>query len=122
MIKGTLIAESMRVGAELSGVGLVTRKISRVAAGDVTAGQPELWTFIEFEAEDADVESLAGALANTLDQRLGWYTDLHTTAETFVVYAGRVFRYPRGDSAGRAEAEAYGRSHGVPENQLDWPE
>ena len=122
MIKGTLIAESMRVGAELSGVGLVTRKISRVAAGDVTAGQPELWTFIEFQAEDADAERLAGALANALDQRLGWYADLHTPEETFVIYSGRVFRYPRGDSAGRAEAEAYGRSHGVPENQLDWPE
>jgi hypothetical protein len=83
MIKGTLIAESMRAGTELSGVRLVTRKITRVA---------------------------------------GWYTDLHSTEETFVVYAGRVFRYPRGDSAGRAEAEAYGRSHGVPESQLDWPE
>jgi hypothetical protein len=122
MIKGTLIAESMRAGTELSGVRLVTRKITRAAAGDAAAGQPELWTFIEFEAEDADVESLAGALADTLDQRLGWYADLHTTEETFVVYAGRVFRYPRGDSGGRAEAEAYGRSHGVPENQLDWPE
>ena len=122
MIKGTLIAESMRAGTELSGVRLVTTKITRVAAGDAAAGQPELWTFIEFEAADADVESLAGALADALDQRLGWYTDLHTTKETFVVYAGRVFRYPRGDSAGRAEAEAYGRSHGVPESQLDWPE
>jgi hypothetical protein len=66
MIKGTLIAESIRVGAELSGVRLVTRKITRAAAGDAAAGQPDLWTF--------------------------------------------------------TEAEAYGRSHGVPENQLDWPE
>jgi len=33
MIKGTLIAESMRAGTELSGVRLVTRKITRVAAG-----------------------------------------------------------------------------------------
>ena len=122
MIEGTLIAESLRPGTELGGMRLAVIKLSRAAAGDVSAGQPELWTFIEFEAEDADVESLAGALADTLDQRLGWYTDLHTTEETFVVYAGRVFRYPRGDSAGRAEAEAYGRSHGVPENQLDWPE
>jgi hypothetical protein len=66
MIEGTLIAESIRVGAELSGVRLTVRKISRAASG-------------------------------------------------------RVFRYPRGDSAGRAQAAAYGRSVGVPENQLDWP-
>jgi hypothetical protein len=122
MIKGTLIAESIRAGAELSGVRLVTRKITRAAAGDAAAGQPEMWTFIEFEAEDADAGSLAGALADALDQRLGWYTDLRSAEETFVIYSGRVFRYPRGDSRGRAEAEAYGRSHGVPENQLDWPE
>jgi hypothetical protein len=34
----------------------------------------------------------------------------------------KVFRHPRGDRAGRAEAAAYGRQHGVPEGQLDWTE
>jgi hypothetical protein len=33
-----------------------------------------------------------------------------------------VFRYRRGDEAGRAEAVAYGRSVGTPEHQLDWEE
>ncbi|MGW5364852.1 hypothetical protein [Actinopolymorpha pittospori] len=37
------------------------------------------------------------------------------------VYAGRVFRYPRGDLAGRAAAADHGRAVGVPEEQLDWP-
>lgn len=49
------------------------------------------------------------------------HPDFRTPEETFVVYSGKVFRYRRGDSAGRAEAEAYGRSKGVPENELDWP-
>jgi hypothetical protein len=121
MIEGTLIAESIRTGAELGGVRFVTRKIRRALAGDVTAGQPELWTLIEFEAEEADAEVLADALAKVLEKEHGWYTDFRTSEETFVVYSGRVFRYPRGDSAGRAEAAAYGRSVGVPEPQLDWP-
>jgi hypothetical protein len=98
MIEGTLIGESVRVGAELSGVRLTVRKVSRAASGDT-----------------------ADAIANVLDRPGGWYADFRTPAETFVVYAGRVFRYSRGDSAGRAEAAAYGRSVGVPENQLDWP-
>lgn len=38
-----------------------------------------------------------------------------------MVYAGCTFHYARGDAAGRAEAVAYGREHGVPEAQLDWP-
>jgi len=121
MIEGTLIAESIRVGAELDGVRLVTRKISRSAAGDAAVGQPELWTLIEFEAEEPDAGLLADALAKVLDRQYGWYTDFRTPDETFVVYSGRVFRYPRGDSTGRAEATAYGRSVGVPDHQLDWP-
>jgi hypothetical protein len=121
MIEGALIAESIRVGAELDGVRLVIRKISRSPAGDVSAGQPELWTIIEFEGDESDRQALADALAAVLMKELGWYADFRTPEETFVVYSGRVFRYPRGDSAGRAEAVEYGRSMGVPEHELDWP-
>ncbi len=39
-----------------------------------------------------------------------------------VVFHGRVFKYPTGDSTRRAEVEGYARSVGVPEAQLDWPE
>lgn len=121
MIEGALIAESFRVGAELGGMRLVARKVSRVARGDTAAGQPELWTVIEFEADERDAAVLADALAKVLRQRGGWYADFRTPRETFVVFASRIFRYPRGDSPGRAEAAGYGRSLGVPESQLDWP-
>jgi len=96
MIVGTLIAESIRAGAELAGIRLVATKISRAAVGDVSAGQPELWTLIEFEAPEDDTEVLAEALATALEQRHGWYADFRTPQETFVVYSGRVFRYPPG--------------------------
>jgi hypothetical protein len=46
---------------------------------------------------------------------------LKSTCEAFVVFPGRVFRYLRGDAAGRTEAQAHGRTVGVPEPQLDWP-
>lgn len=121
MIEGTLIAESIRVGEELGAVPLVVRKIRRSPQGDVPAGQPEIWTLIEFEADEQDAGGLADALAKVLEREHGWYVDFRTPEETFVVYSGKAFRYPRGDSAGRAEAEEYGRSVGVPEDQLDWP-
>lgn len=121
MIKGTLIGESIRVGAELGGVRLVSHRISRKAAGEESAGQAELWTLIEFEADERDAELLAEALAQVLEHDGGWYCDFRTPGETFVVYSGRIFRYPRGNGPGRAEAAAYGRSVGVPEPQLDWP-
>lgn len=47
MIEGTLIAESIRVGAELDAVRLVTRKISQSAAGTpISARQTRRSSFI----------------------------------------------------------------------------
>jgi hypothetical protein len=105
----------------LDGRNLHLRKISRADAGDVNAGQPRTWTFLEFEVDDDHVAGVADALSRSMEVSGGWYCDFRTNEETFVVFADRIFRYPRGEEGGRAEAEAYGRSVGVPEAQLDWP-
>jgi hypothetical protein len=118
---GTLIAESLRVGAIIEGIPFVTTKFARADVGDVGAMQPLTWTFLEFEVAEDDAERLALALEASLQRPGGWYCDFRNDEETFVVFADRTFRYPRGDRAGRAEAIAYGRSVGVPEAQLDWP-
>ena len=119
---GTLIAESLRPGAVLDDLDLIVRKISRGDVGDVSAGQPLTWTFLEFEAREEDAPRLAEALSDALDPIGGWYCDFRTADETFVAFGGRVFRYSRGDRAARSEAESYARSVGVPEAQIDWPE
>jgi hypothetical protein len=122
MANGILIGESVRVGASLEGVTLAVDKVYRLAVGDETSGQPRIWTFIEFEIPDGGVHKLATALTNALDPASGWYCDFRSAEDTFVVFAGRMFRYRRGDQTGRSEAENYARSIGVPEAQLDWPE
>ena len=121
-INGTLIAESMRVGASLENLPMRVVKISREDAGDVIAGQPSRWTFIAFEIPDEHADALAAALGDALSEKGGWYCDFRSADETFVVFAERSFRYRRGDAAARADAEEFGRSVGVPEAQLDWPE
>ena len=118
---GGLIAESLRVGAILEGVTLTVTKISRADVGDEAAGQPRTWTFLDFEAAEADADRLAQALERALQRVGGWYCDFRSDRETWVVFAGRTFRYPRGDAAGRAAAAEHGRSVGVPEAQPDWP-
>jgi hypothetical protein len=121
MIKGTLIAESLQVGATLADVSLAVREVRRYDVGAVPAYQPTVWTALEFEAADGDGEALARAFAGVMAEP-GWYVNFSSDTETFVVYRARVFRYPRGDTAGRAQAQSHGRAAGVPEAQLDWTE
>lgn len=119
MIEGTLIAESLRVGTTLEDLTLTVRKISRYRIQGGTPDQPGIWSVFDFEAEEAGAEDLAQAFATALEEG-PWYVNFQSPAESFVMFPGRVFRYPRGDAAGRAEAEAYGRRLAIPEPQLDW--
>ena len=121
MIKGALLTESLRIGAPLAIAGLrVTTLERRHISG--TPSQPDVWTFLVFEADDEVAGPLAAALESTLEPEGGWYADFASEAEHVVVFAGRTFRYQRDDPVGRRAAEAYGRSVGVPDDQLDWPD
>jgi hypothetical protein len=115
---GNLLAESLRKDAPLEAVPFAVRRIWRADAGDPSADQPLTWTFIEFEVPDDNVEALAEALAGALEPG-PLYCDFRSEQETFVVFANRIFRYPRGDQSAREEAEGYARSVGVPETQID---
>jgi hypothetical protein len=119
VIDGTLIAESLRVGTNLENLNLTVRKISRYRAGGTTPDQADIWSVLDFEADEAEAEGLARVFADALDQP-GWYVNFQSPAESFIVFPDRVFRYPRGDAAGRAEAQAYGRRLAIPDPQLDW--
>jgi hypothetical protein len=119
MIEGTLITESLRVGTNLENLQLTVCKVSRYRAQGTTPDQPGIWTVLEFEAEEAGAGELAQAFADVLDQP-GWYVNFESPAEGFVVFPGRIFRYPRGDQAARAQAQAHGRRLAIPEPQLDW--
>jgi hypothetical protein len=120
VLAGVLIGESLRVGSELEGVPLQVTKVRRIAVAGTADGQPGQWTLLEFQAPEAAAERLAEALAGCLAPTGGWYVNYNTGAEAFVVFAGRVFRYPRADAVARAEVADYGRAIGVPEAQLDW--
>ncbi|MCQ4205981.1 hypothetical protein [Streptomyces longispororuber] len=122
MVSGVLVAESLRADGELSGVPLSLTRVRRVRAAGVGDGQPADWTLLHFEAADRDAPALADALADCLSPEGGWYADFHGATEVYVVFAGHVCRYRRGDAAGREAARAHGRSVGVPEEQLDWGE
>lgn len=120
MLQGAIVAESLRVGAALEEVPLVVRRLERINAG--IGEQPPQWTLVWFEANDEDADELAQQLSVALEASGGWYADFHSDAEVTVVFAGRIFRYRRGDKNERAKVADYARSVGVPEPQLDWAE
>lgn len=123
MVKGTLLAESLKIGAVLDVPGLRLTGISRRdVSASVSAAQPPVWTFLEFEADDDAAGPLAESLARALLADGSWYADFSAGLDHVVVFAGKVFRYRRGDSHGRAEAMDYGKAVGIPEHQLDWPD
>jgi hypothetical protein len=119
MYEGTLIMESLRVETTLD-VSITCRRISRIKPAGTTQDQAPIWTLIDFEVADDNVEPLAQALSDALDQP-GWYADFRSDTESWVIFPGRTFTYHRGDSIGRAEAADYGRRLNIPEPQLDWP-
>lgn len=119
MYEGVLIAESLKVGAQLDRRLTVT-KITRARPDNTSAEQPGVWTILEFDLADDQAQPFADWLAEALDEP-GWYCDFRSDQDVFVIFPGRVFHYPRGDESGRAEAVGYGRQLGVPPSQLDWP-
>ena len=57
MATGTLVTESMVVGAGLHGLDVVLRGIERVEAEDLSDGQraagiPDRWTLLRFDVDD----------------------------------------------------------------------
>lgn len=124
MIRGTILLESLRSDAKLTGFRFVVPEVSRgrprLSPQEVAAGVPSVWSAIEFELEDEKAAELTQVLSERLNP--GWFANLQSDTETIIVFEGRVFRYPRGDPRGRAEAQAYGLSLGIPDYQLDWPE
>jgi len=121
VLTGRLLAESLRIGVDLSVPDLRVVRLGRhdVAAG-ATDAQPPVWTFLDFEAPDERADELADALTAALDTRTGWYADFSVGDDHVVVFASRVFRYRIGDRRAREEAVAWGRAAGTPEHQLDW--
>jgi hypothetical protein len=121
MLRGRILTESLRPGVVLEVPDL---RVVRMWREDVSASaapdQPPVWTLLDVEAPAERAGELAEALAAALSGEGGWYADFRVGADHVVVFAGRSFRYRRGDEPARAHVVAYGRSVGVPEHQLDW--
>ncbi len=119
MLKGVIIKESLTDENVLGGLSVTSTKA--VDIDNPAPDQPNVWNMVYFEVAEPDAGILAEKFSRAL--RAGtWYIDFKSEQEIYVVFLGKVFHYQRGDSVMRKEAQAYGRSLGIPEKQLDWKE
>ena len=119
VIRGAILAESLSPGTGFDGHGMRVIRCARYEVTGTAEYQPPIWTLIEFEAPESSSDALASELADSLLSP-GWYANWNSDTVATVVFPCKIFRYPRGNQAGREEAQAHGRSVGVPEPQLDW--
>ncbi len=108
VICGAFLAESLKAGTAFDGHGMRIIRCARYEVAGAADYQPPIWTLIEFEAAASVSDWLASELADSLLSP-GWYANWNSDTEATVVFPGRVFRYLRGDQAGRTEAQAHGR-------------
>lgn len=122
MTRAYIIGESMRVGSSLTDLKATLVSVDRHSVSNAAPNQPTVWTVVTFETS-LEPGELAARFSKILDDRPAlWYTHFRAGEELFVVFPGRLFRYPVGDKAGKTQAQEYARSIGVPGRQVDWDE
>ena len=114
---GLLLKESLR-DVTILGRFQIERE-EQWNASRVTDEQPKQWTAVFFGGNATDANRIAETLSESLKER-GWYANLSTSTEEFVIFPYRVFRYRKGDVQAVRNARTYGKSLGIPEHQLNW--
>ena len=117
MLTGLLLKESL---SDLNVLDRLT--ISKTETWHVTNAaefQPDEWTAISFEVNDAAAAGVVEELSHVLKSP-GWFIDTRWGEWVIVIFPQRVFKYRRGDQAGKVQAQKYALAIGIPASQLDW--
>jgi len=115
--KGLLLKESLNNTDVLESLNIT--KEERWDVGNATDDQPNQWTALYFEGDVRDAKRVADELAASLKEGK-WYTNFDAEGQEYIIFPGKVFQYEKGNTKGVERAKEYGRSIGIPEDQLDW--
>jgi hypothetical protein len=118
-MKGLLLEESLTDTNVLDLLHVTKEETWQV--NNAASYQPKVWTALSFETDENQSDTIAHKLSQALKTQ-GWYINASTETYIYVIFPGKVFKYPKGDIITRAEAARYALSIGVPANQLDWDE
>jgi hypothetical protein len=119
MLTGLLLKESLIELDTLERLHIT--KIETWDVANTAAYQPNVWTALSFEVEEAEADAVAEELSRMLKSP-GWYIDARRGEWVYVIFPQRVFKYQHGDQASKMEAQTHAQVIGVPPSQIDWGE
>lgn len=116
---GLVLEESLKDKSVLNSVTVVKTETWNV--GNAEGNQPKVWHAVSIEGPQQEAGKISEMLSRSLKSP-GWYTNLSTDSDIYVIFPDKVFEYQKGDQEKRNQAIEYGRKIGIPESQLDWSE
>lgn len=119
MYKGLLIKESFQDRGVLDRLTIV--KEDKWDVDNAVKDQSSVWNVAWFEIVDEEIDEMVDVLSSALEKGK-WFLEISSEDIMIVVFPGKVFKYQKGDLEAREQAKEYGRSIGIPEDQLDWKE
>jgi hypothetical protein len=102
---GTIVLESLDSPEAVEGLEILSKRFSE-----------ELdWHIYIVEATEEQISTIANVI------KKGWYAHFWKGNQVIAVFRNRMFLFNHSDKRSWHDAVAYGRSVGIPEEQLDFP-
>jgi len=116
---GVIIEESLENKSVLDSLKIVGTEVEKVEAEHETPWIAQ-WTKHSVEIPEEEADAVAEKLSRALDRAHGasWYADFKNDDFHHIIFREKVFRVDRKKKADYDAAEAYGRSLGIPADQL----
>lgn len=119
MYTGLIIKESLTNLRILEDKDIKVSRIERWEPAERAAKfQPAIWNAIYIEGPQENIDQVAKKISKNILNR--WYANLSDDLTEFVIFHNRIFKHKKGDREDAREAIDYGKSIGIPEQQLDW--
>ncbi len=119
MITGLIIKESLETSDVFEDNDIKILKTESWKLGERAADfQPKIWTAIFIEGKEEKIEAIVDKISKSISPK--WYANVSNDTMEYVIFHEKIFKHKKGDKNDAKEAISYGKSVGIPANQLDW--
>ena len=119
MFIGLIIRESLENDMILNDRNVKIIRIEKWNIGERAAKfQPKIWNAMFIEGKEEKIETIVEKISKSILPK--WYANVSNDTTEYVIFHEKIFKHKKGDKNDAKEAISYGKSVGIPANQLDW--